>query len=85
MAPTSVLIKLTPTTTTMNNNNPTTLTNNNISLSNETTKPTSSYFDVYQKTKISSSEVSIRTFILVFISTERYRKALITKQLPTRS
>ena len=81
MAPTAVLIEITPKITTMNSNDPTTLTNNALSLSNGINGPTSFHIDVYQQTKIGSSEVSIRTLVPASISAEPYRKALIGKML----
>ena len=79
MAPTAVLIEITHKIITMNSNDPTTLTNNALSLSNGINGPTSFHIDVYQQTKIGSSEVSIRTLVPASISAEPYRKALITK------
>ena len=41
----------------------------------------SSHFGVYQQTLVDSSEISIRTFVPGAISTEPYRKELITKKI----
>ena len=85
MAPTAVIIKLTSTTTTMNNNSHTTLTKNALSVSNRINGPISSYFGVYQQTKIGSSKVSIHTLVPASISAEPYRKALIANIFFARS
>ena len=77
MASKVVLIKLTSTPVTLITNNPTTLTQNSFtSLANKNIV-VSSHLGVYLLTTIGSSEVSIRTFVPAFISTEPYHNALI--------
>ena len=77
MASKVILIKLTSTPVTLITNNPTTLTQNSfMSLANKNIV-VSSHLGVYLLTTIGSSEVSIRTFVPAFVSTEPYHNALI--------
>ena len=54
---------------------------NYFSLTASTGGPSSSHFGIYQQTSAGSGDVTIRTLVLVAISAEPYRKALIIKLL----
>ena len=83
MAPSSVLIQPPTTHTATNITISSTITsdgsNNYSSLTASTGGPRTSHFGIYQQTSVGTGDITIRTFVPAAISTEPYRKALISK------
>ena len=79
ITPTVVLTFLPTTHSTVTSNITTTNDNNVSNLTVCNSGATASNFDMYQQTSIDSNEISIRTLVLDAISTETYRKSLISK------